>query len=221
VTVSIIILAQGWGDFIQWLEGHQATAEIVLAAAALALTGALVWATCTYVKQTRQMAQEMRDQTMNAVRPFLVANHKVTGNVGEAPTVEVEPANIGFGPALNVQCVFNDPTFAYYEEWWSVIAPGQTRPGIRLRRSAGEDRKPEQKGETSRLDVEAAISIKYADVHGRLFETLIILRQDHIGWNEIRADVRLIDTVDRRARPTASWVELQVRDSQEDVRLDP
>lgn len=57
-----MILAQGWGDFIQWLEGHQASAEVFLAVAALALTAGLVWATWTYARLTREMAEAARQQ---------------------------------------------------------------------------------------------------------------------------------------------------------------
>jgi len=70
------MLTQGWGDFITWLEGHQASSEVFVAIAALVVTAVLVWVTIAYVGAARQqanasvkMAGEMREQRLSTGRP--------------------------------------------------------------------------------------------------------------------------------------------------------
>jgi len=54
------MLTQGWGDFIRWLEGHQASAEVFVAIAALVVTAVLVGVTISYVRAARRQAGEAK-----------------------------------------------------------------------------------------------------------------------------------------------------------------
>ena len=153
-----------------------------------------------------RMAEEMQEQRLDAARPVLSTNHEIAGSVGQQPAARVKPSNMGAGPALNVQCAFSHPAFAYEEYWWPAIGAGQTPDyAAQLTRKASED-----KGTCSQDGDKATISLKYEDLYGRLFETLVELEQNLLGWTELRTSVHLIGTAKNRVRPTEGWQELVV-----------
>ena len=116
------MLTQGWGDFIAWLEGHQASAEVFVAIAALVVTAGLVGVTFAYARAARQqadastkMAQEMREARHGGVLPVVDFILKpLNGSeqlsrvfqikAGRFPETQwASLKNIGLGPALDVR----------------------------------------------------------------------------------------------------------------------
>ena len=114
------MLTQGWGDFITWLEGHQASAEVFVAIAALAVTGALVFVTISYVRAARRqaeasvlMAAEMREARHGQVMPVVdIVLEPLTDTLEVAIAVAkgafpqhmwARVKNAGVGPALDLR----------------------------------------------------------------------------------------------------------------------
>jgi hypothetical protein len=198
------------GDVFDSLNDNSGAVQAIATVVLVAVTFVYALFAAKQAKASVKMAEEMREQRMDAARPVVVPNASVLGSPPQYPSVDVEPTNVGLGPALNVQCVFKDPTFAYYEEWWPPIGPGERGTARRLRRCAGEDRKSTGQRGGSRIDVEALISIVYEDIYGRLFETSVRLKQEIIGWTELRTSVQLIGTAENRVRPTEGWQEVVI-----------
>ena len=129
------MLTQGWGDFIAWLEGHQASAEVFVAIAALIVTAALVGVTITYVRAARRqadastkMAQEAREQRLSGVQALILLQHGSHEDLGTKICVRFRLMNEGNGPAMAVTRVVRHPnllrgTGEHVREWQAITEP--------------------------------------------------------------------------------------------------
>lgn len=171
------------------------TAFIVLASVQGAATLVLVIVTAFYALRTRdiadaarqeavassEIAQEMRAQRFEGFRPVIKASYFVhNGKVGETPSIEITPINIGLGPALRVRCAFEHPRFAYHDHWWLYLGPQDKEQSQRIQRHASEDKSNIQ----ASVGTQASIVLQYEDIFGRYFETRMVLEQNYLGWTE-------------------------------------
>lgn len=100
----MIFLACWWGRFIDWLEGHEPSAQVFAALAMLAVTVGLVIATFLYAKSARRQAKasaKMADATLRPVMLLWTAP-KPAADLGDWHAYTVWYANIGSGPAINI-----------------------------------------------------------------------------------------------------------------------
>jgi hypothetical protein len=114
----MISLASSWGRFIEWLEGHEPSAQVFVVLLSFLVTLGLVGVTAVYAMAARRqadasakMAEEMREQRRDAARPVIdieVAPLTVEEEgplampQGLAPFIKCRLRNVGAGPALNV-----------------------------------------------------------------------------------------------------------------------
>ncbi len=205
-------------NFWDWLNDN-AGAMQVLFASMLSLVTA-VYALCTYFLGSaarRQaaasiaMAQEMRDQRLESMRPLLVVDHQLHGRVGNAPTLVGSFRNVGPGAALKVEYSFQHPRFAYYPLWCPALGPQDKYDHDFLSRKAADDRDVDTPNGTL-----AHIVLTYEDVFHRLFETSVTLEQNYLGWTERGTAYRMIaDHTDKDRGPPSPnvWHEFRTTPS--------
>jgi hypothetical protein len=136
----VIFLMQGWADFVDWLGGGPA-AQALAASVTLLVTVALAAITFSYAVAARRqadasvkMAEEMREQRRDAVRPLMdIEPAPVTGDEGLEralrrglpPFIRCRLRNIGVGPALNVKFdVYDESRSAVVTKGVAAVAPG-------------------------------------------------------------------------------------------------
>ena len=201
-----VLLTQGWGDFITWLEGHQASAEVFVAIAALAVTAVLIVVTITYVRAARrqadasvQMAQEARlarHARLDALKPVLDIEPTLLLPYGPPmPAQPVDDAghlglsasirNEGPGPALRVAyCVWEGERIERLSKQRGVL-------GSDKEFGAGALVVEPLKDDT----MVGAVVIQYEDVFGRRFESRFPIGEDGLP---LTVDVRgPLDTTDK------------------------
>jgi hypothetical protein len=102
----MIFLACWWGRFIDWLEGHEPSAQVFAALAMLAVTVGLVIATFLYAKSARRQADASRQMAEAALRPLILLwtgpAPYAGGDQAHGPPYTLNYWNIGSGPALNI-----------------------------------------------------------------------------------------------------------------------
>ena len=194
------MLTQGWGDFIAWLEGHQASAEVFVAIAALIVTTVLVGVTITYVRAARrqadasmEMAREMREQTeasrrlaraaeaslLAAFEPRIVFRHKaMTQDVRRIlppRAISVELVNEGSGPAYDIRCSASHAVFHYGERALPLILASGERQELTLARQEGD---PGLENSEASLVVEA----RYDDARGNHYHSSLLYERRDGDW---------------------------------------
>ena len=139
------------------------------------------WEARRQAKASGEMAREMREQRLEGVRPVLSVSCKLyDGKVGKDPSVEVRLRNVGPGVALQIECVFDHPRFAYSPIWLHFLGPQEGTELYRLTRQASGDRNDVD----ASVGTMAAMVVTYEDIYGRLFETRIAFEQNYVGWTE-------------------------------------
>lgn len=116
------VLAAGrWGDFIEWLEGHEASALVLAAFLAFLATVILVVVTAFYANSAgrqaeanAKMVEEMREQRLSSDQPTVIlrlaSEHLAIGPVRSnekgglrlPPIIDVQVYNAGRGPAVDL-----------------------------------------------------------------------------------------------------------------------
>jgi len=146
----MIFLACWWGRFIDWLEGHEPSAQVFAALAMLAITVGLVIATFLYARSARrqaeanvQMAEEMREQRYAACFPLVDAvfpefldrdsqeglEEALAAGAGQCPeAIRASLQNFGLGPALDVEFYIKAPGMQPCLRKVGALAVGQVTP---------------------------------------------------------------------------------------------
>ncbi len=111
----IFLVADRWGDFVEWLEGHEPAAQVFVALAALLVTAALVFITFRYAKsaathaatsvvmaeETSRLAQATKEMVDATLCP-VIEQRVGTDRLGDNRMVRVVYKNTGNGPAVNI-----------------------------------------------------------------------------------------------------------------------
>jgi hypothetical protein len=108
------VLAAGWwGDFIGWLEGHEASALVLAAFLTFSATVILAVVTAFYAGSARRqaganvkMAEEMLQQRLIGVQPIVVPSAVSVGHW----EVEARVSNVGNGPSFELAVLLESLT---------------------------------------------------------------------------------------------------------------
>jgi hypothetical protein len=194
------MLTQGWGDFIAWLEGHQASAEVFVAIAALVVTAVLVCVTISYVRAARrqadasmEMARQMREQAEASHRlaraaeasllaefePRIIFHHKaMTRDVRRIlppRAISVELVNEGSGPAYDIRCSASHAAFRYEELTVPVILASGERQELTLAR------KEEDPG-LEHSEPSLTVKARYGDARGNHYRSSVVYERCDGDW---------------------------------------
>lgn len=196
--MSIILAAGWWGDFIRWLEGHEASALVLAAFLTFLATVILAVVTAFYAGSARRqakasvrMAEEMRRQRLSVSQPVLVPRPLEVSPQASQHNVRLMVANVGNGPAIQVKRTVSHPSLKAKEhtQEWAVLP-------------VNEERDMSFVLGTPVAAADGVLQVSWLDIHGQQFRFSAPVktgRSGEVQLGDLTFSVGQLDEASRRA----------------------